>query len=357
MKKKEIKWLLDAANIGMYEINCEEKTLDLSEESYNLLGIASVDRVSRVNQLHDLVHKNDREHYHRLLKEVEEKETALQTSFRIIRPIDGNVAWIEQRGICYRDEENQKKIISGFQWDITPQALHEEELSHRIQQQTEYMSMISHELKMPVTCALTYAELLTEEINKGHDISVLAPKIEIQMNRLSDMIRRLLDEHTSFIDDTALIMKRFDFNVLVRELIDEFEKMTDIHRFSFTPSPLEPVTADQDRIRQVVANLISNAVKYSPLGGNILIATHALPGGVSFVIQDEGIGIPKAKQDKIFNRFFRAIENNEHAIEGRGLGLYISYIVIRQHGGHIWVVSDEGCGSTFGFELPDSTGQ
>lgn len=356
MKEKRFNRLLGAANIGMYEISCEEKTLALSEESCSLLGIASADQVCCIDQLYELVHEDDHERYYRLLKQVAENESPLQVTFRIRRPADGAVVWIEQRGSCYREEDSQKKIISGFQWDVTAQALREEHLTHHIQQQAEYMSMAGHELKIPVTCALAYAELLTDRTGNGTDIASLTEKIGIQMSRLSDMIRRLLDRHTFSIGDMALAMTRFDLNMLVHDLIDEFEKMTDIHRFNFMPSqPDEPVTADQARIREVIANLITNAIKYSPRGGNILIATHSLPGAVSFVIRDEGIGIPKAEQDKIFNRFFRVMENNDNAVDGSGLGLYICSMIIQQHGGHLWVESDEGCGSTFGFQLPGNT--
>jgi signal transduction histidine kinase len=115
---------------------------------------------------------------------------------------------------------------------------------------------------------------------------------------------------------------------------------------------LPPVAADPDMLRQVLANLVENAVKYSPRGGRVHVSLEPQEGRVLFAVRDEGLGIPLREQERIFEKFFRLDPNLARGVGGTGLGLYISRELVRRMGGRIWVASREGEGSTFFFELP-----
>ena len=118
------------------------------------------------------------------------------------------------------------------------------------------------------------------------------------------------------------------------------------------PAGLPAIAADPDKLRQVLANLLDNAVKYSPDGGTVELEASRSGGRVRFRVTDEGLGIPPAEQDRIFEKFFRLDPNLTRGVGGTGLGLYISRELVTRMAGRIWVVSDGRTGSTFFVELP-----
>jgi signal transduction histidine kinase len=115
---------------------------------------------------------------------------------------------------------------------------------------------------------------------------------------------------------------------------------------------LAPVAADPDKVRQVLVNLVENAVKYSPDGGRVQVELTGVGAQVRFSVADEGLGIPHAEQRRIFEKFYRLDPNMTRGIGGTGLGLYICRELVRRMHGRIWVESETGRGSTFTFELP-----
>jgi signal transduction histidine kinase len=115
-----------------------------------------------------------------------------------------------------------------------------------------------------------------------------------------------------------------------------------------------PVAADKDRARQVLVNLVENAVKYSPGGGRIELGLESEDGTVRFRVVDEGMGIPADEQERIFEKFYRLDPNMTQGIGGTGLGLYICSELVERMGGQIWLESKEGIGSAFYFQLPSA---
>jgi signal transduction histidine kinase len=115
---------------------------------------------------------------------------------------------------------------------------------------------------------------------------------------------------------------------------------------------LPKVAGDAERTRQVLANLVDNAIKYSPYGGRIELGVDAGDGYARFTVRDQGLGIPLGEQKRIFEKFYRLDPNHRRGIGGSGLGLYISRELVRTMNGRIWVESDPGKGATFTFELP-----
>ena len=112
------------------------------------------------------------------------------------------------------------------------------------------------------------------------------------------------------------------------------------------------VFGDRDRISQVITNLVTNAIKYSPGANSIIIHTSVKDSEVHLCVEDHGIGIAREKQEKVFEQFYRVSGDMQHTFPGLGLGLYISSEIIRRERGRIWVTSEEGKGSTFCFSLP-----
>jgi signal transduction histidine kinase len=151
----------------------------------------------------------------------------------------------------------------------------------------------------------------------------------------------------------SLNVSRLDLNGLIMEVAQRFQSQAAGHRFEFDLAlGLPLVEADDDRLRQVMNNLLGNAIKYSPEGGTITIASRADGNVVHVSVRDEGLGIETDALERIFDRYARAGAVRDRHISGTGLGLPITRQIVALHGGRIWAESDPGRGSTFHFTLP-----
>jgi signal transduction histidine kinase len=140
---------------------------------------------------------------------------------------------------------------------------------------------------------------------------------------------------------------------LAERIVRKFRPQSDRHALELSfPETFPAVRGDEERLTQVLTNLISNAIKYSPKGGRILVSGRYDQEQVYIAVTDEGIGIPAGEHERIFDRFYRVDSALTRRTQGAGLGLYLAKSVIEAHGGRIWVTSSPGKGSTFVFTLP-----
>ena len=221
------------------------------------------------------------------------------------------------------------------------------------QQKDDFISIASHELKTPVTSAKAYAQLLALRFQKAGDArsADLLGKMDGQLNKLTKLIADLLDETKIEGGKFKLQPSTFDYGALVADIVEEVQRTATRHTL-VCDAPSISVTGDRERIGQVLTNLLTNAVKYSPRADRVVVRTAPGEGEIITSVRDFGLGIAKEKQGKVFDRFFR-IEGKEHeTYPGLGLGLYISAEIVRRHHGRIWVESEEGQGSIFAFALP-----
>jgi len=218
-----------------------------------------------------------------------------------------------------------------------------------------FISVISHELKTPVSLIKGYASTLAREDANWDDAIVreIGQVIEEESDRLNDLINNLLD--ASRIQAGALTLDIDDVSLehIARTSVKRFKTQTDNHRFEFDfTDDLPAVRADSRRIRQVIDNLISNAIKYSPEGGMIRVGGRQEDDRVITYVADEGIGIPKDEQASVFDRFFRVDSGLRRSTQGAGLGLFLVKAIIEAHNGEVWLSSEPGKGTTFFFALP-----
>jgi two-component system CheB/CheR fusion protein len=173
-----------------------------------------------------------------------------------------------------------------------------------------------------------------------------------QVNKMTALVHSFLD--LSKLEPGKLQLKRqiFDINKLVEETITESILISNTHIIRFHPLEVMNINADREKIGQVLSNLISNAIKYSQKGSTIILRSEVLDGDIRVSVTDEGIGIKTRDLEKVFQRFYRADDEDLKNISGFGIGLYLSSEIIQRHKGKIWVKSTEGKGSTFYFSLP-----
>lgn len=219
----------------------------------------------------------------------------------------------------------------------------------------EFVANVSHELRTPLTTMRSYVEALSEGAWKDEG---LAPKfLEVTQNETERMIRLVNDLlQLSKLDsrDYQLNKELVDFIVFYNRIIDRFE-LTKEQNVIFErklPKHVAFVEIDEDKLTQVMDNIISNALKYSPEGGKITFSIKEQEQQIIVSVSDNGVGIPKENLDKIFERFYRVDKARTRKLGGTGLGLAIAKEMVEAHGGRIWASSKEGKGTKISFTLP-----
>jgi signal transduction histidine kinase len=218
-----------------------------------------------------------------------------------------------------------------------------------------FVSVISHELKTPVSLIKGYAGTLRREDARWDEATVRdsLAVIEEESDRLNELIDNLLDASRLQAGALSLSMGDVALDHLVRNTVEKFRPQSQGHEFVVEFAPGFPVVkGDEARLAQVLSNLLTNAIKYSPRGGKICVIGRTTPDAVVVTVSDEGIGIAPAEQTRVFDAFYRVDDAPTRRTQGTGLGLYLSKAVVEAHGGRIWVESEPGQGAAFGFSLP-----
>ena len=224
------------------------------------------------------------------------------------------------------------------------------------QERREFVSNVSHELRTPLTTLRSYIEALTDGAWEDREI---APKFlavtQNETERMIRMVNSLLQLSRMDSKELSLNRENVNFAPFINEIIDRFEmneKDGNIEFRRVIPKTDLDVWTDKDRMTQVLDNIISNAIKYSPDGGTITCKVEKRIGQIVVSVKDEGIGIEYEKLDKIFDRFYRVDKARTRQLGGTGLGLAITRELVEAHYGKIWANSIEGKGTTIYFTLP-----
>ncbi len=227
-----------------------------------------------------------------------------------------------------------------------------EQLQEYDRLKTEFVGMVAHDFRKPLMAIRGFAELVLEEPDLA-----LSTRQEFMKTVVSET-----EQLAQLANDTLLITQietgqfRYEFREvdLGQFLLDAVPYGMSDHSILVNVPPAFPkVWADPDRLRQVLANLVGNAVKYSPAGSSIEVrASQRGPQQVVIEVADNGLGIPPEQVGKLFQKFARVRSEEHMKVSGSGLGLYICRLIVEGHGGQIWVESEPGRGSTFGFSLP-----
>lgn len=220
-----------------------------------------------------------------------------------------------------------------------------------------FISTAAHELRTPLTSILGFSEILLNRAMSEERRERYLNTIHRQSSHLAQIVDEMLD--ISRLEAGAGLTMRLepvDLAEVVDEVLQPFYTSTPTHTVEFRPEPEVPrISGDPFRLAQVVRNLVSNAIKYSPDGGMVRVAVRAVDGGVEVSVSDEGVGIKQEQQERIFDKFYR-VEAPNTAIPGTGLGLSIAKLIVEAHGGTIGVESEHHAGSTFSFTIPAGEG-
>jgi signal transduction histidine kinase len=259
--------------------------------------------------------------------------------------LEGKELWLSISGVRFRDG-----VVYAFRNVTEDRAL--EEL------RGEMIGTISHELRTPLAAIYGSAQTLRREDldlddeTRGGLLGIIATECE----RLTRIAGDILLANTLDSGRLRLERRQVELGALASEVVHQMRScFTDREDIAIGISGEElraPVFADADRLRQVLINLIENAVKYSPNGGRVEVEIKPLASSVRVAIRDEGIGIPQTEQQRVFGKFYRVDPHLSRGVGGTGLGLYICRELVRRMQGRVWLDSREGEGSTFFVDLP-----
>jgi PAS domain S-box-containing protein len=218
------------------------------------------------------------------------------------------------------------------------------------QMKSDFVSTVSVELRTPLTSIYGFAQtLLREDVAFGEvERRTFLEFIARESERLTAIVDALLNVARLDTGDLTVSLVPTDVGSVVNEVVAGAPPSGNGHRFvADLDEQSVAAQADPDKLRQVLDQLVSNAVKYSPDGGTVTVSARRVEEGVEVAVADEGVGIPASERERIFSKFYKA-----GGAQGTGLGLFIAQGLVREMGGRMWVDSEEGRGSRFAFELP-----
>ncbi len=336
---------IDAGNFGLYELDMQHYQMKCSDQLLAIYGRKSGSTFTYTDYVHAIDPK-----YKKIVLHTLQEAILQQRSYHMEYPItwpDGSQHWIRESGKAKYEENGKALSYVGVTFDIT-------EHKQLQQQKDDFIGIASHELKTPVTSIKAYAQLLERILGKkgNHAEASLMRKMDSQLNRLTSLITDLLDVTKVNAGKLQYNYTYFDLDELITSVGEEVQRTTDTHEILFHLDSAGLIYSDKERISQVLINLISNAIKYSPYATKVVITSERHSEEVRVSIRDFGIGISEDKLGRVFEQFYRVSGDVQHTFPGLGLGLYISSEIIRREGGRIWVYSTENKGSTFIFSLP-----
>lgn len=345
-KEQRYKNLADSLPIIIWTADKDGNIDYYNKKWYDYTGFEGID--SRENAASKILHPDDYKRAINLWKTSQKNKQGYEIEYQFRdRTKENSYEWFLGRAVPIKDEEGEVTQWIGTCTEIN-------EFKQFQQQKDNFLGIASHELKTPLTSLKLYSQFLEKNLRKqdDHKNADVAMKMDEQINKLTSLVNDLLD--VTKIQNGKILLNRtkFDFDELVKEVVEE-QQMSARHRIYLEPEKIGNIYGDRNRISQVMTNLISNAIKYSPDSDKIQITTRSMEEDcVHFSVKDFGIGIPEDKQDKVFEQYYRVSGSKEHTFPGLGLGLYISSEIIKRSGGRIFVNSVEGKGSDFCFEIP-----
>ncbi|WAC41039.1 PAS domain-containing sensor histidine kinase [Pedobacter sp. SL55] len=221
------------------------------------------------------------------------------------------------------------------------------------QRKDDFLSIASHELKTPLTTVLGYMQMMSRMLPENASSRFISAfsKTEIQINRLNQLLSELLDMSKIQTGNIELHKEIFDFDKMVRETVEAMTAATPSSKILLTGKTGAHLLGDESHIIQVLTNLISNAIKYSPGSDKVELQLSRVSNFVKVSVTDHGMGIEADELKKIFERFYR-VSATQKSFPGMGIGLYICEQIVKNHGGTLWAESKLGEGATFSFTLP-----
>ncbi len=349
---------------GIWDWDMKTKEVFFSPRWKSILGYADHEISNHLEEWIRRLHPEDIQRAQRGLAAYLKREVPTYDLEYRLQHKDGTYRWILSRSVALWDDQGKPYRMAGSHIDITDRKQSEEIVEKTLQKErelgelkTRFISMTSHEFRTPLTSIVLYAELL-----KNYSHTWDKKEKDEAFQRIQDAVQtmtELMDGVLAVgqVEEAKQAFKPtlFDFLYLIQDVVDQVKLISQTQcNISFDAYPGNiNIVLDEMIVRQILTNLVFNAVKYSPDGGDIRVSCRHQGSSLILQIQDQGIGIPKENQENIFEPFYRA--KNVDCIAGTGLGLAIVKQGVQAHQGTISVESEIGKGTKFTITLPCDT--
>ncbi len=267
-----------------------------------------------------------------------------------LKNAQGELRWVLAQANAYHAGSVFMGYIGSI-IDITDQENSTIAIRQLSDRKDEFLSIASHELKTPLTGIKALFQLIERNISPDHKVFHFLSRANNNILRLETLIANLLDVSKINAGKLSYDYTEFAFQEMLAEAILSMQNIAPDHHFVLRKSDPVNFTGDKFRLEQVIFNFLSNAIKYSSKGEQIIVNSEVVNSNIIVSVQDFGIGIKKENLTNIFNRYYRA-DNTIMKFDGLGLGLFISSEIIKRHNGSFWIESELGKGATFYFILP-----
>lgn len=352
--QERLHFAMESAGVGSWDFNPVTGELIWDQKCKLLHGFHSGEHVDYSRYLNQIL-AEDRDMVafatHKSL--IGDNNGNFNVEYRLVDVGDGKERWIKSKGKAYFNKEKIATRFIGTVLDISAEKHVERQTQELVRKKDEFIAIASHELKTPLTSIKGIIQILERSASKGQveRIQELTAKAAAQVDRFGGLVDQLLDGTNIQAGELKLQKTCFSLLSLVQACTQHTAEQRENVHVEIAGSAEIIVYADRDRLEQVLVNLITNALKYSPDSDLVQIKVSERDGMASVHVTDFGIGVEKRKVPLIFNRFYRVDEHNVN-YPGLGLGLFIAAEIVRRHKGEIGVESEPGKGSTFWFSIP-----
>nr|WP_067285866.1 PAS domain S-box protein [Marinobacterium profundum] len=340
-----------AAQVGIWDYAFDSRELVWDANMHALYGYAEGEFDGHYRSWINQVHPDDQQRVQQTLDGLLRKSDPVECELRIILP-DGDIRWLKAFAILSRDESGRPLRMTGTNWDIS-------QTKHNEQMKNEFISTVSHELRTPLTSISGSLGLLA-----GGALGELPLKAKPLLDIAQKNSLRLIHLINDLLDIEKITAGKMTFNFQTLDMSFQLERACEVNQGYAEAHNVELkladygaghalVRADEQRLQQILANFISNAIKFSPSGGKVELAVRELDGRVRVDVRDQGHGIPASFRSRIFQKFAQADASDTKSTEGTGLGLSICKELAECMGGCVGFDSVDGVGSCFYVEFDD----
>lgn len=368
--QERLQLALDASAMGTFIWYPEEDRTEPDARMLELFGLPNDGTLSLRSALANVIHPEDRWRYAEAVARALDRAGSgvVQEDIRVVHP-DSSVRWVAVYGQVFFEGEPRRAVrMAGMANDIDKRKRAEEEREQALERaeaavraRDEFLSIASHELRNPITAITATAQLMRRLLDRGRldepRLDKYTRTIHESGERLALLVNDLLDVSRLRSGQLSIQTQSADLAELVKRAVEIERIAAEGHRLRLHIEDSHTLQLDPERIRQVVVNLLDNAIKYSPTGGEVRILLTYDDDGAWLRIQDQGMGLPEDALESIFAPFGRAANAASSQIQGMGLGLYIARRIAEAHGGRLWAESEgEGHGTTQCLWLPVGIG-
>jgi two-component system CheB/CheR fusion protein len=353
--EERLRLALEAGQVGTWDWDVASNRVTWSETVYHFHGLELGEFGGRVEDFADIVHPDDRERVNAAISAAVEGKESYSIEMRVVWP-DGTVRWIATKGKVIFDPEGQPVRMLGATVDITDRKLAEEALRDADRRKDEFLAMLAHELRNPLAPIRNAVQLLRRLGPSEPEIQWTREVIDRQVEHLVRLVDDLLDVSRITQGKITLKKEKVDLITIIGRALETSRPLIDSRKHRLTVSlPEQPLRLEGDttRLTQVVSNLLNNAAKFTPEGGQIWLVAEAQNGQVVLRIRDTGMGIPEDLLPHVFDLFRQADRSLDRSQGGLGVGLTLVRSLLEMHGGTVEAYSDgPGRGSEFVVRLP-----